>query len=94
MNGRQKAFADYYIECGSAAEAARKAGYSVNTARQMGKENLTKPYILEYIRQRTAPTEQKRIASGDDVLRFFTRVMDGDEGARSEEHTSELQSQR
>ena len=45
MNGRQKAFADYYIECGNAAEAARKAGYSVNTARQMGKENLTKPYI-------------------------------------------------
>lgn len=44
-------------------------------------ENLTKPYILEYIRQRTAPAEQKRIASGDDVLRFFTRVMDGDEGA-------------
>lgn len=81
MNGRQKAFADYYIECGNAAEAARKAGYSVNTARQMGKENLTKPYILEYIRQRTAPAEQKRIASGDDVLRFFTRVMDGDEGA-------------
>lgn len=81
MNDRQKAFADYYIECGNAAEAARKAGYSANTARQMGKENLTKPYILEYIRQRTAPAEQKRIASGDDVLRFFTRVMDGDEGA-------------
>lgn len=81
INERQKAFADYYIECGNAAEAARKAGYSANTARQMGKENLTKPYILEYIRQRTVPTEQKRIASGDDVLRFFTRVMDGDEGA-------------
>ena len=49
MNDRQKAFADYYIEYGNAAEAARKAGYSANTARQMGKENLTKPYILEYI---------------------------------------------
>lgn len=25
----------------------------------------TKPYILEYVQQRTAPAEQKRIASGN-----------------------------
>ena len=27
LNDRQKKFADYFIECGNATEAARKAGY-------------------------------------------------------------------
>lgn len=27
LTPKQKAFADYYIECGNATEAARKAGY-------------------------------------------------------------------
>ena len=79
MNDRQKAFADYYIECGNATEAARRAGYSEKTARQMGAENLSKPYILEYIQSRIASAEQKRIATANEVMQFFTRVMDGTE---------------
>lgn len=79
MNDRQKAFADYYIECGNATESARRAGYK--QPKQQGSRLLTNVDLLEYIKSRTVPTEQKRIASGDDVLRFFTRVMDGDEGA-------------
>lgn len=80
MTDRQKAFADYYIECGNATEAARRAGYK--QPKQQGSRLLTNVDLLEYIRSRTAPTEQKRIASGDEVLQFFTRVMDGEvEGA-------------
>lgn len=79
MNDRQRAFADYFIECGNATEAARRAGYSEKTARFIGAENLTKPNILEYIKQRTTPTEKKRIASADSVLQFFTRIMNGEE---------------
>ena len=79
LTPKQKAFADYFIELGNATEAAKKAGYSEKTARFMGAENLTKPNILEYIKQRTTPTEEKRIASGDEVLQFFTRVMNGEE---------------
>lgn len=79
LTQKQKAFADYFIELGNATEAAKKAGYSEKTARFIGAENLTKPNILAYIRQRTAPTEEKRIASGDEVLQFFTRVMEGKE---------------
>ena len=77
MTDRQRAFADYYIECGNATEAARRAGYSKKCAQQIGAENLLKPVILEYIKNRTAKDEEKRIASGDDALRFFTMVMDG-----------------
>lgn len=79
LTPKQKAFADYYIECGNATESARRAGYSEKTARFTGAENLTKPNILEYIQQRTASTEKKRIASGDEVLQFFTRVLNGEE---------------
>ncbi len=79
LTPKQKAFADNYIELGNATEAARRAGYSEKTARQIGTENLSKPSILEYIQDRTTPTEQKRIASGDEVLQFFTRVMNGEE---------------
>lgn len=79
LNSRQKAFADYFIECGNATESAKKAGYSEKTARFIGAENLTKPNILGYIKQRTEPTEQKRIASADAVLQFFTSVMNGEE---------------
>ena len=77
MNDKQKAFADYYIECGNATEAARRAGYK--QPKQQGSRLLTNVDLLGYIRSRTAPAEQKRIASGDDVLRFFTRVMYGEE---------------
>jgi len=79
LTPKQKAFADNYIKCGNATEAAKEAGYNPKSARQIGAENLTKPYILDYIKQRTTPTEQKRIASGDEVLQFFTRVMNGEE---------------
>lgn len=79
LTPKQKAFADNYIISGNATEAAIKAGYSENSAKVIGAQNLTKLNILEYIKQRTAPTEQKRIASGDEVLQFFTRVMNGEE---------------
>jgi len=45
-------FVEEYIISWNAADAARKAGYSENTSRQMGYENLTKPYIREYIDKR------------------------------------------
>lgn len=78
LTPKQKAFADYYIECGNATEAARKAGYSEKTCRSIGAENLTKPDISAYIAERMQPIEKDRIASADEVLAFFTSVMRGE----------------
>lgn len=78
LNRRQKAFADFYLECGNAAEAARKAGYSEKTCRSIGAENLTKPDISAYIAERMQPIEKDRIASADEVLAFYTAVMRGE----------------
>lgn len=77
MNERQKAFCDYYIETASATEAALMAGYSEKTARQMGSENLSKPYIKSYIKRKMDEKEDERIAKQDEILAYLTSIMRG-----------------
>ncbi|AGR47448.1 terminase small subunit [Brevibacillus phage Abouo] len=77
LTPKQQAFADYYIQIGNATEAARKAGYSDKTAKEVGYENLTKPHIKAYIDERMAVKDAERIASQDEVLEFLTNVMRG-----------------
>lgn len=77
LTPKQKAFADNYIISGNATESAKKAGYK--QPRQQGSRMLTNVDVLGYIKERTAPAEQKRIATGDEVMQFFTRVMNGEE---------------
>lgn len=79
LTPKQKAFADYYIECGNASEAARRAGYSKNAAGRIGGENLKKHEISAYIQQRVAEQDEKRVATADEVMRFYTSVMRGEE---------------
>lgn len=78
MTPKQKAFADYYLASGNASSAARKAGYSKKTAGSIGEENLKKPEISAYIRERMAQQDAERVASADEVLRFYTSVMRGE----------------
>lgn len=79
LTEKQKRFADYYIECGNATEAAIKAGYSENTAKAIGYENLTKPYLKAYIDDALNKKDNERIASQDEVLKYFTSLMRGEE---------------
>lgn len=78
LTPKQKAFADYYIECGNATEAARKAGYSEKYLNTHASKMLQKATISAYIAERTKPTEQKRIATADEVMEFLTAVMKGE----------------
>lgn len=78
LTPKQKAFADEYIRCGNATEAARKAGYSAKTAEVIGCENLRKPNVSEYIAERMKKIDEERIASADEVLRFYSSVMRGE----------------
>ena len=72
---KQKKFCEEYVITGNATEAAKKAGYSEKTARSQGAENLTKPDIQKYIKELTNASQTVRIASGEEVLAFFTEVM-------------------
>lgn len=79
MSEKQKAFCDHYITTLNATEAAKMAGYSKKTATVIGCENLTKPYIREYIDLRLAELEESRVANATEVLQYLTRVMRGEE---------------
>ena len=78
LTPRQKAFADYYIECGNSTEAARKAGYKEESCRTIGCQNLTKRNISAYIADRMQAQNEARVASADEVLQFFSSVMRGE----------------
>lgn len=73
---KQQKFIDFYIEKGNATEAAELAGYSKKTAKQIGSENLSK--LDSYIKVRLKQLEDRRIASADEVLKYFTSVMRGE----------------
>jgi len=79
LTEKQKAFADEYIISLNAKESAIKAGYSKDTASEMGYENLTKPHIKQYIEKRLKEKESVRIATQDEVLEYLTEVMRGSE---------------
>lgn len=56
LNEKQLRFIDEYCCSHSAADAARRAGYSTKTARSIGHELLTKPDVQAAIQARQAAT--------------------------------------
>ena len=77
LTEKQKRFIDYYIEFADAKKAAIEAGYSKKTAKQIGSENLTK--LDHFIKIKLQEKEDLRIASQDEVLKYLTKVMRGEE---------------
>lgn len=75
LTAKQKMFCDEYLIDLNATQAAIRAGYSEKTARQIGTENLSKPYIREYIDQRLAEKEAALVADQDEVMKYLTAVM-------------------
>ena len=73
LTERQKRFCDYYLECGNATEAARRAGYKAKTARVQASRLLAKANISEYLR--TFSEDKERIATAEEVLETFTRIL-------------------
>ena len=77
MTAKQQRFCDEYLIDLNATQAAIRAGYSEKTANVIGAENLTKPYLKEYIDKRMAEKEKELIADQDEVLKYLTSVMRG-----------------
>lgn len=75
MTAKQMRFCDEYLIDLNATQAAIRAGYSEKTATVIGSENLTKPYIREYIDKRLAEKEEKLVAKQDEVMKYLTAVM-------------------
>lgn len=75
MTAKQQRFCDEYLIDLNATQAAIRAGYSEKTARVIANENLTKPYIKEYIDKRMAEKEAELIADQNEVMKYLTSVM-------------------
>jgi len=71
MTTKQIRFCEEYVIDWNATRSAIAAGYSEKTAAVIGKENLTKPYIKDYIDQ--CKNELERLA-GVSALRNLTEL--------------------
>ncbi|GAK01494.1 terminase small subunit [Geomicrobium sp. JCM 19055] len=71
MTVKQRRFADEYIICGNAEEAAKTAGYSArgNTTKLL--QNTT---IRNYIDERLAEIESDKVAKQEEIMQYLTRV--------------------
>lgn len=56
----------------------RRAGYSKKNVNVTGAQNLANPNISAYIKERLSDIEAQRVASADEVMRFFSSVMRGE----------------
>ena len=79
LNIKQKRFADEYLICSNATEAAKKAGYSEKTAYSIGQRLLKKVEVKSYIDERLKILESEKIAQADEVMQYFTKVLRGEE---------------
>lgn len=79
INIRQKAFADEWLKCGNATEAAIKAGYSKKYAGTNADKLLKNTKIAAYITERQKQIEDSRIADVAEVMQFFTRILRNEE---------------
>jgi len=78
LTEKQRRFAESYIETGNATESAIRAGYSKKTAKAIGAENLTKPYIKSYIDEKLDELADKRIMKATEALELLTSIGRGE----------------
>ena len=82
LTAKQQRFVEEYLIDLNATQAAIRAGYSKNTAKQIGQRLLTNVDLKNYIQERMAEKEKELIADSDEVLRYLTSVLRG----KSEAH--------
>lgn len=71
-------FIDHYIETGNVSQSVIQAGYESKAPSGYGNEILHKPYISSEVEWRMTQEHSNRIASGQEVMEFFTKVMNGE----------------
>lgn len=91
MNAKQRAFVAEYMKDKNATQAAIRAGYSEKTARSIGSENLTKPYIAEAIAELEKETQEKCGITAEIIVKRINQIAeDPDTSARDRLKANEL----
>jgi phage terminase small subunit len=68
-----KDFADFYLETGNIYQSAIKAGYSENYAKTNASKLLEKDSVKNYIEEKLADIQSKRIADITEVMEYLTK---------------------
>lgn len=74
MTPKQQRFVEEYLIDLNATQAAIRAGYSADTARAIGCENLTKPDIAAAVEEAQALRSMRTNITQDQVLRELARI--------------------
>lgn len=78
ISARQSIFIDKYIELGNASKAGLEAGYEPKCVGQTVANLLKNNKIKDEISYRQQQRQKKSIATGQQVMEFFTKVMNGE----------------
>lgn len=74
LNKRQQLFVDEYLIDLNATQAAIRAGYSVESARDIGCENLTKPNIQQAIAEKMAERSKRTGVNQDRIVLELAKI--------------------
>tara|TARA_R110000796_G_scaffold73842_1_gene165859 strand:- start:6359 stop:6748 length:390 start_codon:yes stop_codon:yes gene_type:complete len=74
LTEKQAIFCEEYVKDFNATRSAKAAGYSEQTARQTGHENLTKPYIKERINLLKAERMERLSVDKDKVVKELAKI--------------------
>lgn len=74
LTDKQSRFCDEYMIDLNATQAAIRAGYSENTAKEIGCENLTKPNIQERIQELQKEVQERNKISADMVVNELAKI--------------------
>jgi len=76
LTAKQEMFCKEYLIDLNATQAAIRAGYSENSAKEQGYENMTKPHILEEIQKQMNKRAEKAGISAESILNDIIEVKD------------------
>lgn len=74
MTKKQKKFVEEYLIDLNATQAAIRAGYSPDSAKEIGSENLTKPDIAKAVDQAIAERSRRTGVNADRVVRELAKI--------------------
>ena len=78
LTAKQARFVEEYCIDWNATQAAIRAGYSEKTAREVGKQNISKLYVKAAIDKIMSEKSSAAIASQNEVLEFLTKTLRGE----------------
>lgn len=75
LTAKQKAFCEYYVQCGNATQAAIKAGYSKKYAGESASKTTRSPAVKEYIKELQKEIKTNNIIDARQIQEELTAII-------------------